>query len=280
MTKQDKREQLFTAIGEIDENIAANALTTPKQTGRKKPLKIVLIAAVLAAVSLLAGFTVIFKSVVGQPDGKPLLEFNIKLHKEIVFPSIEELTEMGAFIPNDGTPGVEYYGVTGDYGYYTKTDPRTVIEKHGLNFIVNNNDNFTRANAEEHPELLYENSYFEEMYVRIMGDFHKEYRSQLALFQFGLIDKRLDLPVSFITRCYYEELSVPTTTVIDEESKYELIDMNNGEKALIEETNYPAELQRDTGATAHFTYDGIVYSVSAITDTDGMKEVLADLGVL
>ena len=276
MTKQ---EQLFTAIGEIDDNIAANALTTPTREARRKPLKFVLIAAALVAVSLLTGYTVIFKNVVRQ-NGEPLIEFNIKLHKEIVFPSIEELTEMGAVNPNDGTPGVNYYDFTGEYGYHTKTDPRTVIEKHNLNFIVNNNDNFTRANAEEHPELLYENSYFEEMYVRIMGDFHKEYRSQFALFQFGLIDKRLDLPVSFITQCYYEELSVPTTTVIDEFSKYELIDMNNGEKALIEERNHPVELQGDTSAIAYFTYDGIVYSVSAGTDIDGMKEVLADLGVL
>lgn len=275
MTKQ---EQLFAAIGGIDDDIAANALKTAERSGRKTPLKIVLIAAALAAISLLAGFTVIFKNTAEQ-NGKKLIEFNIKLHNEIVFPSIEELTEMGAFNPDDGTPGVNY-SVTGEYRYHTKTDPRTVIEKHGLNFIVNNNDNFTRANAEEHPELLYENSYFEEMSVRIMGDFHKEYRSQFALFTFGLIDKRLDLPVSFITQCYFEELSVPTTTVIDEWSKYELIDMNNGEKALIEECNYPAELQRDTSATAYFTYDGIVYSVGAATDIDGMKEVLADLGVL
>ena len=282
MTKQDKREQLFAAIGGIDDDIAANALKSSERCGRKIPLKLALIAAALAAVSLLVGFTVIFQYTVKQDD-KPLFDYNITLHKEIVLPSIEELAEMGAFNPIDGTPGVSYSD-TGEYRYHTKTDPRTIIEKHNLNFLVNNNDNFTRANA-DYPELLYENSYFEEVYVRIMGDFHKEYRSQFILFTFGLIDKRLDLPVSFTTQCYFEELSVPTTTVIDERSEYEWvdiewIDMNNGEKALIEERDYPAELQIDTSATAYFTYDGIVYNVSAITDIDGMKEVLADLGVL
>ena len=184
---------------------------------------------------------------------------------------------MGAFDPDDGTPGVNNT-YKGGYLYHTKTDPRTVIEKYNLNFPVNNNDNFTRTNA-EHPELLYKNSRFEETWVRIFGDFHKEYRSQFIHFTFGLIDKRLNLPVSFTVQCYFEELSVPTTTMIDEFSSYELVDMNNGEKALIEQRDDPGEPE-NTASLAYFTYDGIVYNIVAGTDIAGMKEVLADLGVL
>lgn len=266
MTKQN---QLFEAIGNIDDDIAANALKPTARRGLKKPLKFVLIAAAAAALSLLVGFNVYYKNFVEQ-NGKPLLRLNITLHKEIVFPSVEELIELGAFDPDDGTPGVNSDFPV--YRFHTKTDPRTVIEKYNLNFIVNNNDNFTRANAEDHPELLYENSYFEEMYVRIMADFFKENRSQKANFMFGLIDKRLDLPVTFIIDCYFEELSRPAGTVIDEEAKYTLIELNNGEKALI-------EMRSSTSALAYFTYDGIVYNVSAGTDIDGIKQVLADLGV-
>ncbi|MBD5130914.1 MAG: hypothetical protein HDT43_13470 [Ruminococcaceae bacterium] len=275
MTKQ---EQLFEAIGGIDDDIAANALRTTERCGRKIPFKLVLIAAALAAVSLLVGFTVIFKNTVEQ-NGKKLIEFNIKIYDDLVHPSFEELTEMGAYDLYDGTPGVQtIYRGYWNYGFYIKADPRTVIEKYGLDLTVNNNDNFTTANSEEYSEDQGFN-WFYQMHVGFGVNEYIENMGQneaVLSFMFGLVDKRLDLPVSFITWCYTEELNVPVSYNIANCEKYEVIDMNNGEKALLgqyDNTDF-------TRTIAYFTYDGIVYNVSAITDIDGMKEVLADLGVL
>lgn len=277
MTKQ---EQLFAAIGGIDDDIAANALKPSERCGRKIPLKIVLIAAAAAAISLLVGFTVIFKNTVEQ-NGKPLIEFKIKIYDDLVHPSFEELTEMGAYDSYDGTPGVQtlYMGYW-NYWFDIKADPRTVIEKYGLDFIVNNNDNFTTANAEDHPELFeHEDNIHQCMHVGFGGDIYyvnKGQNESVLSFMFGLVDKRLDMPVFFITWCYCEELNVPVTQELLDWTKYEVIDMNNGEKALIGQNDYTDYAQ----TFAYFTYDGIVYRVSAETDIDGMKEVLADLGVL
>lgn len=277
MTKQ---EQLFAAIGGIDDDIAANALMPLESRKRKVSLKIVLIAATLAALSLLVGFTVIIKNVVEQ-NGKPLIEFKIKIYDDLVHPSFEELTEMGAYDVYDGTPGVQsIYRGYWNYGFYIKADPRTVIEKYGLDLTVNNNDNFTTANAEEHPELFeHEDNIHQSMHVGFGGDVYyvnKGQNESVLSFMFGLVDKRLDMPVSFITWCYCEELNVPVTHEILDWAKYEIIDMNNGEKALIGQYDHTD----NTETKAYFTYDGIVYTLYAETDIDGMKEVLADLGVL
>lgn len=275
MTKQDKREQLFTAIGGIDDDIAANALTTPKQAGREKPLKIVLIAAVLAAVSLLAGFTVIFKNTVEQ-NGKAYIELNIKVC-DVVHPSFEELTEMGAYNPYEDASGVGEE-VGGGYVFTINADPRTVVEKYGLHLIISDNDNFIRPNTEDYPEIESESIFYLTHFGFSWDDYYegKKLNEMVGTFFYGLIDKRLDLPVVFLTKCYTEELNVPVTQNVGEWTKHEIINMNNGEKALLGENVYDDH----SHTKAYFTYDGIYYQVNADTDINGMKEVLADLGVL
>lgn len=103
-------------------------------------------------------------------------------------------------------------------------------------------------------------------------------------FLFALVNKRLDIPVSFAIECYYGELLGPVSKKIYDWSECEMIEMNNGEKVLIELVDYPDYYEQLADSPpetrAYFTYDGIVYRVSADTDIDGMKEVLADLGVL
>ena len=274
MTKQ---EQIFEAIGGIDDDIAANALKSAERSGRKIPLKLVLIAALLAAVSLLAGFTVIFKNTVEQ-NGKALIELKIKVC-DVVHPSFEELTEMGAYNPYEDAPGVGEE-VGGGYVFTINADPRTVIEKYGLHFIISDNDNFIRVNPEDYPESNSEGIFYRTQVAFSWDDFYEDkglrMNEMVGSFMYGLIDKRLDLPVGFMTKCYTEELNVPMTQRVGEWTKNEIIDMNNGEKALLGENVYDDR----SNTRAYFTYDGIFYQLSAETDINGMKEVLADLGVL
>lgn len=252
---------ILEAVGELDNSVLENAFKPRK----KKPIALIVIAAA-AAVSLLVGFTAAHRNYVAL-NGEPLFEYNIKIHDEVIIPPLEEMKTVGAV---ELEQSVEDHG----YIYYIQARPSEVIKKYNLTPMIN--DNFSEEiNIDNYPDLLLNGIYQTYVSVPQNMNFNGSTASFLH-FRYFLIDKQNGLPVDFTMMCHIVEPKTPLNRRFKaEEGNFELIELNTGEKAYVEQTFYTDK----TSSYAAFTYDGIVYSVSADTDLAGMKQILADLGI-
>lgn len=85
MTKQI---QLFKAIGNIDDDIAANAIEAAQHKSR--PLKLIIIGAIAAAALIVMGCATVIRSSL-MFDDKPVLEFNYYPLTQAHIPTVDEL---------------------------------------------------------------------------------------------------------------------------------------------------------------------------------------------
>ncbi|MCH5196899.1 MAG: hypothetical protein J1F28_09290 [Oscillospiraceae bacterium] len=263
---------ILEAAGELDNYVLENAFGRRK----KKPIALIAIASA-AALSLLVGFTVIYSNNV-VVNGKPVFEYNIKIHDEVTPPSAEELMEIGV--------SDIYSNSANCYEYAAKDiDPRDIIRKYNITPLAN--DNFSRADihgystsdrdAEEYREL-----FLSKTRVQVAEDYHENgmYGSYVR-FIYWLADDNLDIPVNFRVLCltgnYNASMTQNFSSVKPDGSDIVCIDLNNNEKCLINQSRY------DNGeilSVATFTYDGMIYDIHADTDIEGMKRILSDLGVV
>ncbi|MDE6729031.1 MAG: hypothetical protein K2J80_14010, partial [Oscillospiraceae bacterium] len=89
MTKQI---QLFKAIGNIDDDIAANAIEAAQH--KRKPIKLVIIGAMAAAAFIVMGCSMAIRSSL-MFDSKAAIEFNYYQLKQAHIPTVDELKEIG-----------------------------------------------------------------------------------------------------------------------------------------------------------------------------------------
>lgn len=266
MNNTNNINSVLEAVGELDNTVLENAFK-PK---RKKPVALIVIAAA-AAVSLLVGFTYAINIKHSMVlNGEPLFEYNIKVHDEVTIPPYEEIEAMGE------TYLVEWVEDHG-YIYYTEARPSAVLEKYALTPLINNNFS-DDINSDNYPELLWDDTYLTYVYVPLDDINSKGVTVSFLLFRYYLIDKQSGLPVYFTMMCHIEEPKIPINhSHKAEDGNYELIGLNNGETAYVEQQFY--EGLDELNSHADFIYDGIIYSASAHTDLNGMKQILSNLGI-
>ncbi len=246
---------ILDAVGELDNTVLENAFKPEK----KKPIALIVIAAA-AALSLLVGFTVAIRNNVVF-NGKPLFDYNIRIHDEVVIPSAEEMEEMGAY-------NFDFLGDS--YVCNINADPFEVIDKFGLTPL--GKDNFSMFVNKDNPD---DAAYH--MHIGVIDDLIRyEGRESSINLQYMLVDNKLGVNVMFLTTCFFDETTTQHSWEWEQDEqveRHEVIDLNNGENALLYTIN------SNTRTFATFTYDGIIYKVIAGTDIDGMKQILADLGI-
>lgn len=262
---------ILDAVGELDNTVLENAF----KPARKRHIMLTVIAAA-ASLSLIVGFTTVLRNH-SAIEGEPLVDFNIKIHDEIIIPSLAEMVSMGA------VDIVKYSDKTTaeleprEYEYYidTQTDakPSEVIEKYNITLL--GNENFSEdISINSFPKELYTENFFEEENQKKLVRMYVGVTNESIYFHYWLINKKNGLPVFITANCLIAEYADPL--ILDHDpGEYEIIDLKNGDKALIKE----GSLISPKTILADFTYNGILYKISSPTDIDGMKQVLTDLGI-
>lgn len=262
---------ILKAVGELDNDILENAFRPRK----KKPIVLVVIAAA-AALSLLVGFSAVYRNNVSV-NGKSVFDYNITIHDEVTPPSAEELTEMGASV---------LYQEENIYEYVMEDiDPRDLIQKYNITLLGNNN--FSRADNKGYSTPDRDADEFRRLFlsrtrVQVAEDYHENgmYGSYVR-FIYWLSDDNLDIPVNFRAVCLTgscnASMAQEFTSVKPDGSDIAYIDLNNNEKAVIHQSDYD---DGTVSSSATFTYDRMFYYITAYTDIEGMKQVFSDLNIV
>ena len=248
---------LLDVMSEIDDNIITNTATTAKK-GKKHP--VMMIAAAAAAATLLTGAGVAavvqkidYKSgfYIGEEDG---VELPYKALENVSFPSYEELTEMYPSLVTSYFNRDEWHD---DYDVgLTTVPPSEFARMYNIPLLIN--DNFT-----------------EEAWTNLSVN-NFEGKLSHGFIKYALINKtggeRTLIIASFFNN---DNIQVSAGSVDPETDVYEKVTLNDGSEGVIYKRN-PYGKNCDTA----FVRDGMIYSVLAETDIDGMKRILSDLGVL
>ena len=235
---ENKINPLLDAMSEIDDNI----ITTTKKS-KKRPLMIVAAAAV-ATTLLLTGAAVIRISEV-TINNKHLIDYNFTVQENVNTDPHQELLEMGA------TSQPLHAGGT---AYNLTALPSEVFEVLNIDPLMN--DNFTEKESEIEVILL------EYGQPSVPGYLHVIY---------SLTDRKTGVEMRFHT--YYKLIEeVETKAEYQNLEEYELLDLNDGSKALIYGYGY---------FKGTFSYGGIIYDfTTGCTDYDNVIKTLTDLGIL
>ena len=290
-----KINSIYDVIGNVDDKFVSEA----EAVGRKKRPILLIVAAVAAALSLLVGFTTAVRNHY-EINGEPVVDFNIKIHDDYVIPPIEEMIELGAKVINaydtDSDFMVKNFGIVitddvtvysensnGMSGYEYRIDnvsPSAIIEKYGFKSVIN--EHFTEnVSLEDFPPEIYTQEDFKEAITMMnLYPMHVEVFENCIYTRFWLIDNESGLPLFVINNHYIGELSEPVViNNTDYTDEYEIIDLNDGNKAII---GMNAFITGDDhfSAYAKFTYKGDFYSLSCPVDINGMKRIIANFGFI
>lgn len=249
---------LFVAMNDMDNNAVSEAVKAKKHPIRTKAM---LIAAAVAAASLMAGFA--YRTLSGSGvalNGEPLFDYNISVQEDMRLPTREEMLAWGAEECGDFSQGMYIFRKNGL--------PGELFEMFNIHPLMN--DNFTEEVTPLEANAL----------------LHSPEAAHSATFTYTLTDKQTELSVKFFIDCLYGnckncENGMQTGYQIDNDNRervnYEVVELNDGSKAMVTDYEFGGGRQ----ATADFTYNGIHYSLEVYgTYIDGMKQILTDLGVL
>lgn len=247
-----KSNPIFEAMGNIDNEIAANAFKAAERS-KRKPLKIVLISAAAVALLGIVGFT-------GAGNGRYVISIgNEKQFCLDVYP--QEIT-----IPEE----FDYNKAQNlSFWEYVDVPLEEVFEKFGVSPLMN--DNFSTENSRE-PLWVKDMSTGEVWYNHIENPLVATDYNSVEL-GYYLYNKTVDRDVYF-TVTYY--LGNPDTSHGVGAGKYEILRLKNGSECYID-SNY-----------AIFAHEGVKYELACCYDYDAgetahidtIKQVLSDLGVL
>lgn len=257
MTKQN---QLFEAIGYIDDSIAERAINSIEQKKRKKPITLIAIAAAAAVLSMIVGFA-------AKNDA-----FEISFHGNNISQRgfTATLTDQQFNIPVEFESMRNYQ----DIGGFVDMLPSEVYEKVGLTMLTSENFTETKdvkmrrsiASGEQH-------SWEPQIWV------HGKVNDYLSLqIEYCLYDKIVGANVWFRADYIADNERLVWNgadfdfNAIDTDA--DIVKLNNGELAMVSDD------------TAAFVLDGIYYRLDFddyknenIATIDNMKQVLADLGI-
>lgn len=254
-----KNNQLFEAIGCIDDAIAERAINSIEQKKRKKPITLIAIAAAAAVLSLIVGFA--SKNgeyerfdVTFQTNNSPKRGFTTTI------------TEHHFTIPE------EFETMCNRYGHlsgHLEMLPNEVFEKFGLTMLTSENFSETKD-----VKMKYVNEYDEVIATwepNISGDEkHVEIR-------YPLYDKNIGTNV-WIEAVYIADMETCIIMGLGDyhfaDQEADIVTLNDGSLAMVSDTD------------AAFCYDGVGYRLrfddyknESAANIDNMKQVLADLNL-
>lgn len=250
----NKINPLFEAMSEIDDNIVSESVETKKHT---LGMKAMLIAAAITVTALLAGFTyAIIEGSGVYLNGTHIYDYNMLVQEDMLLPSKDEMLEWGA---------VEY----GDFNnamYIFKKDTTAsdLFRKFNIHPLVN--DNFTEDISEVTVNAC-------------LHDFDGKSAPNIN-FSYSLTHKQSELQVQFHITCWYEEgglNSYHSVNKLMDNCHNEVIELNDGSKAFIFDYAWG---EGGIQSSTDFSYGGIIYTLYADTDIEGMKQILSDLEIL
>lgn len=248
-----KLNPLIEAMSDIDD-----ALVEKAQGAAKKPmrLKVLVIAAAAAAISVLVGFTVATRHGEFSIGNKPAFEYN--------------LSKFDITIPDEYKPCEENI-----YNYFGKVDVgvEELFEMFNAPLLIN--DNFSTEVDKEHVEKwTYKNHNTGEEYEISFEPWIEVFNSNVE-FNYYLYDKNLERNVLFealyLTEQCGEEYQV-RSGVSGKIDGYEIITLNDGSKCFVHSSG------------ADFAYNGVRYEMYTLNPDEPSieltKQILSDLGVL
>ncbi len=248
-----KLNPLIEAMSDIDDALVEKAQGTAKKPMR---LKVLVIAAAAAAISVLVGFTVATRHGEFSIGNKPAFEYN--------------LSKFDITIPDEYKPCEENM-----YTYHGKVDVgvEELFEMFNAPLLIN--DNFSTEIDKEHVEKwTYKNHNTGEEYEVSFEPWISVFNSNVE-FSYYLYDKNLERNVLFealyLTEQCGEEFQV-RSGVSGKISGYEIITLNDGSKCFVHRSG------------ADFAYNGVRYMMYPLNpdepDIELTKQILKDLGVL
>lgn len=260
---------ILDAVGELDNTVLENMF------GKKKKRPALMIASAVAAAavgaSLLAGSTHVYRMPVYH-KGEGVFAVVKTTHPDAVIPTIEELTEMGAY---DIEPFTE--GDWSDYKYFINVGSTEMIERYNLPPLIS--DNFSDiVTPDDLPEELMDDMalfyltyfYSEEDNQKVLPGTKVKVKDNYVDFDYFLLDKLNGVPV-FVKASYTIHTIYDFGWASFNGDDCRVVDLNSGEKAMISGSK--------NSTTAYFGYRGVDYRIMGKTDVDGMEQVLRDLGI-
>lgn len=251
------------AVGELDNTVLESTF------GKKKKRPALMIASAVAAAavgaSLLAGSTHVYRMPVYY-KGEGVFAVVKTTHPDAVIPTIEELTEMGAY---DFDPRSK----NGEYTCFIKRGSTEVIERYNLPPLISDNfsDIVTPDDLPEDIELRYLTYFtYEEDNQKVLPGTRIIVRDNYVHFDYFLLDKLNGVPV-FVKASYTIHTIYDFGWASFNGDDCRVVDLNSGEKAMI------SGLKDST--TAYFGYRGVDYRIMGKIDVDGMEQVMRDLGI-
>lgn len=219
-----------------------DGIITNASKTHKRPAALI-IAAAAAAALLVTGFTVAFRSGV-RINSNDLFDYDLTV-QELTIPEKEELTALGAVDTQKSK-----------YTFDWETLPSELWDTFGISPLMNSN--FTEEKCGTSVWVSFTNG------VPVSADFDYE-----------LTDNKRGLTVKVGIYCLLKEAAFRSNYEAD---NVETVTLSDGSKALICE-DYLGGFEKYK-AYADFSYGGVVYTLSAWTDKQGMKDILSDFGVL
>lgn len=248
MTKQI---QLFKAIGNIDDDIVANAIEAAQH--KRKPIKLVIIGAMAAAALIVMGCSMAIRSSL-MFDSKEAIEFNYYPLTQAHIPTVDELKELGTLTVGKNSDS------------YTLTAlPSELFARCNVTPLMNS-DFFSEEKSE----------------ITVSGLSSIQMR-----LRYTLTDKETNKPINFEIRFHSEgedSFSINYQLIDDGKatdmfSHYEFITLSDGSQAFVSDRYLHG--YEYYAAEAVFCYNGIGYQINAReTDINKMKQILANLGAM
>lgn len=233
-------------MGNINDDIAANAIELTRQ--KRRPIKLVIIAAAAAAALIIMGCSAAIRSSL-MFDSKAAIEFNYYPQTQSHILSAEELNSLGAS-ENNGS-------------YLLNIPPSELFDLYNISPLMNYG-NFGEEKSE----------------ITVRGS------STQAILDYSVTDRETGSTITFEIQFDTDGRSSFGADYVsldgnsaDMFGSCEYITLSDGSRAFVSD-RYSHGYGYYT-AQAVFCYKGIGYKIYALnTDINGMKQVLANLGTL
>lgn len=247
-----KVNPVFEAIGNIDDNIAANAIEAALH--KRKPIKLIIIGAVAAAALIVMGCSAAVRSSL-MLDEKAVMEFNYYPLTEAHILTVDELKELGTV--TDG----KYYGS----GTYALTAlPSDLFARFNIAPLMNS-----------------------ELFSEEKSEMNVKASSIQTILEYTLTDKESGKPINFKIQFHTEGEGsfnlgygvIGGGKATDAFNHYEFITLADGSQAFVADRYlHGYNFYR---SEAVFCYNGIGYRIDAQNvDINEMKQILANLGAM
>lgn len=241
-----KINPIFEAIGNINDDIAANAIEATQQ--KQRPIKLVIIAAAAAAALIIMGCSVATRSSL-MFNSKAAIEFNYYPQTQSHILSTDELNSLGAS-ENNGS-------------YLLNILPSEIFDLYNISPLMNYGK-FSEEKSE----------------ITVRGS------STQAILNYSITDKEtsgtITVEVQFDTdgrSSFGADYISLDGNAADMFGNSEFITLSDGSRAFVSD-RYLHGYEYYT-AQAVFCYNGIGYKIYALnTDINGMKQILANLGAM